>query len=133
MRVRAGGGDPVLKDLIVFQKTYDLLKWIHELTAKYPKSEKFVLAARTENGALDLLEAVIEANESRDKAAALARANLALEKSRLWLRLAFDLRYVNLKQYETGSRMNDELGRLLGGLRKRFGGAAPDVAAPPKG
>jgi four helix bundle protein len=118
----------VLKDLIVFQKTYDLLKWIHVLTAKYPKSEKFVLAARTENGVLDLLEAVIEVNESRDKAAALARANLALEKSRLWLRLAFDLRYVNLKQYETGSRMNDELGRLLGGLRKRFGGA-PETAA----
>lgn len=123
----------MLKDLIVFQKAYDLLKWIHELTAKYPKSEKFVLAARTESGALDLLEAVIEANESRDKGAALARANLALEKSRLWLRLAFDLRYVNLKQYETGSKMNDELGRLLGGLRKRFGAAAPDVAAPPKG
>ncbi|HAZ07171.1 MAG TPA: hypothetical protein DCZ01_01310 [Elusimicrobia bacterium] len=79
----------MLKDLIVFQKTYDLLKWIHELTAKYPKSEKFVPAARTENGVLDLLEA--------------------------------------------GSRMNDELGRLLGGLRKRFGGAAPDVAATPKG
>lgn len=66
----------MLKDLIVFQKAYDLLKWIHQLTAKYPKSEKFVLAARTENGALDLLEAVIEANESRDKAAALARAKV---------------------------------------------------------
>ena len=37
----------MLKDLIVFQKAYDLLKWIHRLTAKYPKSEKFVLAART--------------------------------------------------------------------------------------
>jgi four helix bundle protein len=123
----------VLKDLIVFSKAYDLLKWIHQLTAKYPKAEKFVLAAKTQNAALDLLEAVIEANESRDKAAVLGRANLALEKSRLWLRLAFDLRYVGLKQYETGSRMNDEVGRLLGGWRKRFGGAAPDMAAQPKG
>lgn len=123
----------MLKDLIVFQKAYDLLKWVHQLTAKYPKSEKFVLAAKTQNAALDLLEAVIEANESRDKGAALARANLALEKSRLRLRLAFDLRYVNLKQYEVGSRMNDELGRLLGGWRKRFGGVVTDVAASPKG
>ena len=121
----------MLKDLIVFSKAYDLLKWIHQLTAKYPKAEKFVLAAKTQNAALDLLESVIEANESRDKAAALGRANLALEKSRLWLRLAFDLRYVGLKQYETGSRMNDEVGRLLGGWRKRFGVAVPDAAAQP--
>jgi hypothetical protein len=34
MRVRAGEGDPVLKDLVVFSKAYDLLKWIHQLTAK---------------------------------------------------------------------------------------------------
>ncbi len=123
----------MLKDLIVFQKAYDLLKWIHQLTAKYPKSEKFVLAARTQNEALELLSAVIEANESRDKAAALARANLALEKTRIWVRLGFELRFMNLKQYECASRMNDEVGRLLGGLRKRFGGAAPDMAASPKG
>ncbi len=111
----------MLKDLIIFQKAYDLLKWIHELTAKYPKSEKFVLAARTENGALDLLEAVIEANESRDKGAALARANLALEKTRVWVRLSFELRFMSLKQYEFGSRMIDEIGRLLGGWHKKFG------------
>jgi len=123
----------VLKDLIVFSKAYDLLKWIHVLTARYPKSEKFVLAAKTQNAALDLLEAVIEANESRDKGAPLARANMALEKTRIWVRLGFELRFMSLKQYECGSRMNDEVGRLLGGLRKRFGGAAADVAAPPKG
>ena len=55
------------------------------------------------------------------------RADLALEKSRIWLRLAFELRYLSLKQYEIGSRMADELGRLLGGWRKRF--APPTPAA----
>ncbi len=61
----------MLKDLIVFQKAYDFLKWIHVLAGKYPKAEKFVLAQRTENAALDLLAAVVEANTSRDKTAAL--------------------------------------------------------------
>ncbi len=110
----------MLKDLIAFQKAYDLLKWIHALTAKYPKSEKFVLAARTENAALDFLSALIEANESRDKAAALSRAGLALEMTRIWLRLGFDFRFIGLNQYENGAVRLDELGRLLGGLRKRF-------------
>ena len=63
---------------------------------------------------------------SREKSASLGRADLALEKSRIWLRLAFELRYLSLKQYEIGSRMATELGRLLGGWRKRF---APPPAA----
>ena len=51
----------MLKDLIVSQKAYELLKWIHLVTAKFRKSEKFVLVQKTENVALDFLEAVIEA------------------------------------------------------------------------
>jgi len=113
----------MLKDLIVFQKAYELLKWIHVVTARFPKAEKFVLAARTENAALDFLEAVIEANESADKTAPLKKAALALEKLRIWLRLSFELRYIAIKQYEHGARMADEAGRLLGGWNKRFGGA----------
>ncbi|KAF0125766.1 MAG: hypothetical protein FD189_1947 [Elusimicrobia bacterium] len=121
----------MLKDLIIFQKAYDFLKWVHVLTGKYPKAEKFVLAARTENAALDLLSAVIEANNARDKAPALGRADLALEKTRVWVRLGFELRFMSLKQYEFGSRRLDELGRLLGGWNKKSGGAG--VAALPKG
>ncbi len=110
----------MLKDLIVFQKAYELLKWIHVITGKFPKSEKFVLAARTENAALDFLEAVIVANESVDKAASLKKAALALERLRIWLRLSFELRYVAIKQYEYGAKIADEAGRLLGGWNKRF-------------
>ena len=47
MRVGAGRGDPMLKDLIVFPKAYDLLKWIHQLTAKYLKSENPHLYSRS--------------------------------------------------------------------------------------
>ncbi|MDD5657347.1 MAG: diversity-generating retroelement protein Avd [Elusimicrobia bacterium] len=121
----------MLKDLIVFQKAYELLKWLHTLAAKFPKSEKFVLAQRLENAALDLVDAVIEANDSLDKGAALGRANVALEKTRIWLRLAFELRFAGMSQYEFGSRSLDELGRLLGGLRKRF--APPAERAGRKG
>jgi len=37
----------MLKDLIVFPKAYDLLKWIHQLTAKYLKSENPHLYSRS--------------------------------------------------------------------------------------
>ncbi len=130
----------MLKDLIVFQKAYDFLKWIHVLAGKYPKAEKFVLAQRTENAALDLLAAVVEANTSRDKTAALTKALLAFEILKIWLRLGFEFRFMSLKQYEAGSRSLDEIGRLLGGWNKKFGLPADtghgqggaDSAAPPK-
>lgn len=110
----------MLKDLLVFGKAYELLKWCHLAAARFPKAEKFVLAQRLGNAALDFLEAVIEANESVDKAAPLGRAVLALEKLRIWLRLAFELRYIALRQYEQGCKLGDESGRLLGGWNKRF-------------
>ena len=123
----------MLKDLIIFQKAYDFLKWEHVLVAKYPKAEKFVLAQKTENAALELVSAIIEANFRHDKTAALPRVILALELLRIWVRLGFDLRFMSLKQYETGSRSLDEIGRLLGGWTKKFGrptGIAPDTARP---
>ena len=110
----------MLKDLTIFQKSYELIKWLHGVAQRLPKSERFVLAQRLENTALDFLSAVIEANASRDKAAALGEAEVSLEKLRIHFRLAFELRYVSLKQYETGSRQIDELGRLLGGWKKKF-------------
>ncbi|PIR18755.1 MAG: hypothetical protein COV48_05810 [Elusimicrobia bacterium CG11_big_fil_rev_8_21_14_0_20_64_6] len=114
----------MLKDLVLFQKCYDLLKWLHGLLAKYPKSERFVLAQKTENAALELIEAVIVANAALEKTPALGRANLALEKLRVWVRLGFELRYASLRQYEHAARRLDELGRLLGGWQRRFAKSA---------
>ncbi len=110
----------MLKDLTIFQKAYDFLKWIHVLIKKFPKSEKFVLAQRMENASLDLLEAIIKANKSHDKIVDVDNADLALEKMRIWFRLAFELNFVSLRQYEIGSKMINEIGRLLGGWKKRF-------------
>jgi len=110
----------MLKDLIIFQKAYDFLKWVHGLVARYPKAEKFVLAQRTENSALELVSAVVEVNSGCEKAAGYNRVNLALEQSRIWLRLGFELKYASLKQYEFGARRLNEIGRLLGGWKKKF-------------
>jgi len=110
----------MLKELIIFHKAYEFLKWAHIIAAKFPKSEKFVLAQKIGNSCLDLLEAVIEANAGRDKARDLMKVELSLEKLRIWFRLAFDLEYINIKQYENSARMLDEMGRLLGGWKKKF-------------
>jgi hypothetical protein len=47
--------------------------------------------------------------------AILGRVNLLLEKLRFLVRIAKDLRYLDLRRYEHAARAIDEIGRLVGG------------------
>jgi|ERR1700677_3049585 hypothetical protein len=100
---------------------YQFLKWLGPTVAKFPKAQKFTLGDRVENIALDVLESLIEATYTRDRVAHLRRANLGIEKLRILLRLAWDLRLLDLKRYEFAARALDETGRLVGGWIKTHG------------
>lgn len=75
------------------------------------------------DAALDLQEALFEAQTQRDaqRAASLRRADAALSKLRLYLRLASHWRWLSLSQYEHASAMVGEIGRLLGGWLRQTG------------
>ena len=55
----------------------------------------------------------------------LVEADVELEKVRLHLRLAHELRLLTTGQYEHASRAVVEIGRLLGGWLKRDPGGEP--------
>lgn len=46
-----------------------------------------------------MLEALIDATNSHDRNAALARANLGIEKLRFFFRLATALKYLDVRRY----------------------------------
>jgi 23S rRNA-intervening sequence protein len=102
--------------------------WLVPTVEKFPRSQKFLLGDRIQSTALDVLEALIEATYTRDRRGHLAHANLGLEKLRVLLRLAAELRYLNQRRYEYGARSIDAIGRLVGGWQKanaaRAGGNA---------
>jgi hypothetical protein len=95
-----------------------LLLWLVPTVERFPRSHKFTLGDRIQNAALDVLEALIEATYTRDRRGHLARANLGLEKLRVFLRLAAELRLLDPRRYEHGARTIDEVGRLIGGWAK---------------
>lgn len=103
----------------IFTRTYDLLKWLIPVTLKFPKSQRFVMARRTQDTALDFHGLLIAASLSQDKAPLLAQADIELQKLRVHLRLCAGLRLISEGQYEHVSRMVVEIGRLLGGWRKK--------------
>jgi hypothetical protein len=57
----------MIQDLIIYQKTYDLLLYIHPILAKFPKNQRYVLGQRIENKILDIIEYIIKANMLRKK------------------------------------------------------------------
>ena len=103
---------------------YQFLAWLLPQLDKLPRNHKFTLGNRMEDGALQVLDDLIAATYSRDRRAALTRANLGLEKLRFLFRLCKDLRLIDLRRFEFAVRSLDETGRLVGGWLKADAQAA---------
>jgi hypothetical protein len=97
---------------------YRFVLWLVPTVEKFPRSQKFLLGDRMQATALDVMERLIEATYTRQRAPLLAQANLGVEKLRFLVRLATDLRHLDTRRYEHAARALDEIGRLIGGWRK---------------
>jgi len=97
---------------------YQLLLWLVPTLDKFPRSQKFLLGDRLQSQALGVLDSLIAATYSRERAGHLRAANLELEKLRFGIRLAKDLRHLDFSRYEHAARAIDEVGRLVGGWLK---------------
>ena len=97
---------------------YRFILWLVPVVTGFPRSQKFVLGDRMQQVAMDVLEALIEATYTRRRVSALSRANLGVEKLRFFVRLARDLRCLDLRRYEYAARRLDETGRRIGAWTK---------------
>ncbi len=97
---------------------YDLIIYLFPLIERFPKKQKFVLAQQIENCMIDIQKLIIQTNKSRNKIPNLFKLDIELEKLRLLIRLAKDLRFLSIKRYGNISEMINEIGLLLGGWIK---------------
>lgn len=68
------------EELVVITRTYDLILWSCNHTARFPRQHRFVLGERLERSLYDLLEMLIQAKYQRERSALLEAANLKLER-----------------------------------------------------
>jgi hypothetical protein len=110
--------------MIIFTRTYDFLTWLIPRTMDFPRCQRFVVTKRLQDSALDFQEWIIEANRMRGAArlGQLRRADAALDKVRLYLRLAVRWEWLSEGQYQHVSLMVREIGGLLGGWIKQTSG-----------
>jgi four helix bundle protein len=107
-----------MKQSPIFSKTYDFAAWLIPLTIKFPRQQRFVMAAALQRETLRFQELIIEAAHHRQPQEPLNEADTELDKLRTHLRLARDFDLITSSQYEHAARMVNEMGRLLGGWQK---------------
>ena len=107
-------------DMIILTRTYDLLDWLVPKAERFPKLYRSTVTPRMMGAALDFQKALFDAQSqsgsTRHKH--LRQADAALNKLRLYLRLAHHWKWLNDGQYRHVSTIVAELGRLLGGWMK---------------
>ena len=104
----------------IFTRTFDLLSWLLPATNHFPRAHRHTFTRRLLDAAFDLRERLEEAHLRRgpDRMASLQRADEALARLRVYLRLAVRWQWLNDGQYQHVARMIAEVGRLLGGWQK---------------
>jgi hypothetical protein len=102
----------------VLEEHFRFLLWLIPTLNRFPKSQRFLLGDRIQALGQEVLEALIEANYSRERRAHLAKANLALEKLRFFIRLSLEMHFFDPRRYEHAARSIDDIGRQVGGWLK---------------
>jgi hypothetical protein len=108
-------------EMPIFTRTFDFLTWLLPVTNSFPRAHRLTVTKRLLDAAFDLREWLEEANLRRgaERRERLARADEALTRVRLYLRLARTWNWLSAGQYRHVSAMVTEIGRLLGGWLKQ--------------
>ena len=109
------------QDLVIYQKIVDLTTYLFPVVNHFPKQQRFVLGQQIQNQLLIIATTVIEANKAKDKASVLDRVDTELDKLRYLVRIAHQMKFMKSQYYEQAAKQIGEIGKLLGGWRRRFG------------
>ena len=107
----------MIEDMVIFTQAFDLLAWLLPKMERFPRPFRTTVTQRMMDAALDFQEALFEAQSqggsTRQKH--LRHADAALNRLRLYLRLAHRWHWLSDGQYQHVSSIVAQLGRLLGG------------------
>jgi len=95
----------------LFQKTYDMLKWIYPAVNKFPRKQRLILSQRIEITAIRILELVIDLSKN-DTETNRRKILHEINKLQLLLRLSKDLSFLDFKKYEHVSGLLSEIAGL---------------------
>jgi len=115
------------KNLIIYEKTLEMIEYGTIALRQFPKYEKFLLAAMIRQQMYDILKLIVETNKRQYRKTALTELDIAHETLRHLIDLAYRrLQYIDHKKYILWMEKVNEVGKLLGGwIRSQHEGARP--------
>jgi hypothetical protein len=106
------------EELIILQKTYDMINYGYQAIGQFPKSEKYALGTDMKKCMHQILEYTIVAHKKYYKKTTLQELDVEVTKLKAYTRLAKDLGFLPFKKYEVWSGYNVEIGKMVGGWIK---------------
>lgn len=107
-------------ELPIFKKAYDLFKYFYNLRQSISKQDRYTIWQKGENLILEILEGIILASQTSGerKLEILKQVSLKVNVLRVMIRLAKDVKAIEVGKYIFLEELIDEIGRMLGGWIK---------------
>lgn len=106
-----------VEDIRIYHIYIDFISYIEMITEKYPKTSKmgFVNSIKTTlyNGMKDILYAY-KSFEKNDKLSYLNDLDITLKMLKVYARISYKKKYINIKNYEAWSRKINNICTSLG-------------------
>ena len=102
-------------NLPVYKESYDMLLLIFQYTSKLPKDYKYTLGERLKNEVTEVLVAIFEASQFKDKnkAVTIQKSLNSLEKCRLYIRILKDLNVWGVSKQATINQKIESISKQL--------------------
>ncbi len=107
------------RDLVAWQKAYELALKIYDLTKKFPSDERYGLTSQARRASISISANIAEGYERkhrREYIQFLMIAKGSLGEVETYLLFSRDLGYVNAVEYEQLELKRKELSKVLNGL-----------------
>lgn len=123
----------VFENLIVWQKSIELVKAVYKLSKRFPADERYALTDQLRRAVVSIPSNIAEGNgrsTNLDYAHFLAIARGSLYETMTQLKIAKDLGYIDEQ-----SALDDEIrevGRMLTAMLKKFGALRTDLTTSNK-
>ena len=105
-------------DFLLLQKVQDMMKYSYPVLQQFPKVEKFSLANDIRHCMNMILEYTITEEKKYTKATTLERLDIENEKLKIYIRVSYEMKYIDKHRYGVWSEKVVEIGKMIGGLIK---------------
>ena len=109
-----------MEELLIKKKHVEMMQYAYQAMTHFPKSERFTLCADIKRSMTRVLEFIVRANMTKNRLPILFDLDVELKVLLEFVRLSYNLKFLPAPKYEICSRLIVELGRMCGGLIKRF-------------